>query len=975
MLALAASLPAIATTRVARAFYFFDVTLTSSAPGMTRLSWDSGTGYTEADSSAQPVRMEPAPVRYRYLMPAGKFNGLRLAPNNRASRLTLSKLRVVDKWGGLVREIDVQTLQPRGALTTKPAAGGAIEVSVEDGDPPAALDVAFASPLVLPVTFRMALSRAAPTLLICLALGLALSARAIRISLEPLWRRPRLAIVLAAAGATLIQAYPVVFLGRSFVSPANGGLMLYGDLPTLPGSSQATYADTMGSDVGAMLFQHLYYPVVEREALLGHGELPLWNRYSLAGEPLLGQGQSMFGDPLNLLTIFARGAAWAWDIRFLIAHWLLAAGLGFGVWRLSRNPIAAAIVAGAGAHLGLYLFRLNHPAIFTVAYAAWIPWAWLGLVGAQPAAPTENRRTPPATALLWLVIVNACVLMSGTAKEAVVAIGCLNAAGALLVLLLPEFSGRGAVVLGHAAAAGGVFALLTAPHWLTFLDALQVSVTRYGAPGANAYAPSHLAGFFDELFSRESNVEEHVAAPALNFVFLLGLLAWLVANPWRDRAGRAVALAAFLPFAFAYGIVPAAVVERTPFVRNIGHVGDVFAYPLLILVSLLAGCGFAGASNWTPGQAWRRAAAGITIAAILIGTYFAFGRGESESPFFLGYVGMLALGLVGIALGAGWWATGRGPAALRVGLILGVPLLLWRFGQYPQSAYNRYVFVPGERADFHATSAAVGLIDRRLGAPARVIGWDLNLFPSYNTMLGWESLYGVDALRSPYYESLTAALGLERVSNWDSGTPEANALRLQRAHDLLNVRYSVGNVHGQAAGLERVADLDLAVYESGTAWPRAFFTDRLATYDGTAEAFARQLASADARPFAAIARGMSGPPTLPDDLASRTVKPASDYRLTANSTGFTVDAPSAGVAVLTETFYPDSFQVSLDGKPAPYFRVNHAFKAVSIPSPGWHEITFTYRPRHFTLALFLAGAGLALGLAGWCRLRFAESRR
>jgi uncharacterized membrane protein YfhO len=70
------------------------------------------------------------------------------------------------------------------------------------------------------------------------------------------------------------------------------------------------------------------------------------------------------------------------------------------------------------------------------------------------------------------------------------------------------------------------------------------------------------------------------------------------------------------------------------------------------------------------------------------------------------------------------------------------------------------------------------------------------------------------------------------------------------------------------------------------------------------------------------------------------------------------------VAVLTEAFYPDDFKVTVDGRPADYFRVNHAFKGVRIDRAGRHEITFAYWPEHFTLALELAAAGLLLLVAG-----------
>jgi hypothetical protein len=68
--------------------------------------------------------------------------------------------------------------------------------------------------------------------------------------------------------------------------------------------------------------------------------------------------------------------------------------------------------------------------------------------------------------------------------------------------------------------------------------------------------------------------------------------------------------------------------------------------------------------------------------------------------------------------------------------------------------------------------------------------------------------------------------------------------------------------------------------------------------------------------------------------------PARDYKLTTNSTRFFVRASGPGVAVLTETFIADDFRATLSGQRVPYFRVNHAFKGVAIPSAGEWTVTF-----------------------------------
>jgi hypothetical protein len=160
-----------------------------------------------------------------------------------------------------------------------------------------------------------------------------------------------------------------------------------------------------------------------------------------------------------------------------------------------------------------------------------------------------------------------------------------------------------------------------------------------------------------------------------------------------------------------------------------------------------------------------------------------------------------------------------------------------------------------------------------------------------------------------------------------------------------------------------VASLDLNILESEHPWPRAFFTDQIERY-GTPDDLVRRIGE-DPRqiPFAAIQQ--SDPlPLLPDaateQRGSATIVAATAYKLTNNSTGFTLEAPKAGVAVLHENWLADDFRATLDGKEVPYFRVNHSFKGIVIPNAGSHRIEFTYSPRGFTESLVAAMFGVAL---------------
>jgi hypothetical protein len=72
--------------------------------------------------------------------------------------------------------------------------------------------------------------------------------------------------------------------------------------------------------------------------------------------------------------------------------------------------------------------------------------------------------------------------------------------------------------------------------------------------------------------------------------------------------------------------------------------------------------------------------------------------------------------------------------------------------------------------------------------------------------------------------------------------------------------------------------------------------------------------------------------------------------------------------VVTSTWYP-GWQAEVSGKPAPLWRVNGSFMAVSVPA-GEHEVVLEYRPRYLLLLLVLSvsvtgGLAVGCGILAW----------
>lgn len=986
LLSIVVSIPFLSFAPASAKFHF-EVTATSAVPGKAQLYFDAGRGLTEVDSSVAKLEPLSGPQLLRFPLPAGTLRALRLDPPSQPSELVLSDPLIRDQTGGVVRRFALTDFTPDHQINALTITGYTLNVVTAPGATDPYLGLRLAAPFDLAIGFGHALrdfGGVAGLVFVVVLAGL-VAVRRTQPRLAALWiwlaARPARAIGLCAVLAVVASSYPVIFLGKSIVAPNNGTILLYDDFPALPGYSDRTVGTHSGADIGAIMWQHIPLSMLQHEALFRDGELPLWNRYNSAGTVHLGQGQSMFGDPLHFFVIAANGATWAWDIKYLAAKWLLACGLGLCVLRLTSHLPAALLVAFAANFVGFFPFRLNHPAFFSFCYAPWVLYAWLRIASAP-------HWTGAARWSAALVLANWTLMNSGTVKEAYMLLLTLNFAGACALLVSLLAPRERVLRFGLAGVAGIILICLSAPVWLTFLDALKNSYTGYNVPTAFQLPPSLGLGFFDEILLRPFWVNETIYNPSANFLILTGVLAFLVylRGSVVNRLVLGLALAAVLPGSIVFGLIPPLWIAQLPFLGNVSHIDNSFGVGLILLLIVLAGVGFAAASARLARPEGRGdlAIASLLLFALVFPyiahrqtvqrstfSYLHWGQTLPYSPFVWGSLLVLLVAAVGFMLVSRRILT-RGPSVATVLVaVTCITVMLWRHGWHAGVGFEGRVVAPMVRADFHAKSPAIGALraDQK-NEPSRAFGFQGNFFPGWNGVYRLEGIHGPDALVNPRFRELIEACGFERIWDWRLYQEFSKFPPLHRFYDVLNVRHYLDYRSNQGllgAQLTPVFIGDLDVYRSETTWPRAFFTNRLAPY-ATPKDFAQLIATGDGRPFAAM---QSNDPLfrreIPTELAGRTVTPARNYRLTSNTTALEIDAAGPGLVVLTEAWLDRDFRVTLNGRSVDYLRVNHAFKGVVIPSAGSHRIEFTYRPRRFALSLNLAGLGLIL-LAGSCYL-------
>lgn len=728
--------------------------------------------------------------------------------------------------------------------------------------------------------------------------------------------------------------------------------MVYSWWPPLPEMDHSIApAQRHGRDTWATMLWGVPAGFIASRSLLEHGELPLWNRYSRAGDTFIGQAISMLGDPLQVIVILGRGSAIAWDLKFLAAKFLFCAGFGILILRLGGNCGLALLYAALAAYCGAYFYIANHPVFFVFAYAPWLLLSAIGLLDLQ-----SQRYI--GWGFTWLLSNVAC-FNAGHIEVAVDLIGGLNLTALAYALISSRSLTDSIKVLLRIVVGTLLFVGLTAPVWLTFLGALGGAYTAHDDVQVVQLPLKCLPGLFDDsfsyLFARTNPFNPLI--PETSLLIFVGCI--IAIWQWRQLKHEPFfwvnSGAIVLWGGIVFGWVPAAILAAIPLLNRVGHIYTDFSYLLVIHLTIQSAYGFkslAGMKNL------RHAIIALVCLVVVLEATIALAYGyrlhqwSGEWNYLLG----AAAGAVGAPLLYAYLKSRNHQftAVQWLGICVLGFIPNYRFALYHASLGNDDPFmIPGRRVVLNASSPTVDKMKAANTVPFRVVGLGRNFFGDYSAVYGLEDIRSCAPLASSEFIKFFHDFpGVTFDGVWTITI--VDFVQAQPLLNFLNVKYVLAapNVGIRTNIAFSVTDRsDFGVIENQQVWPRAYFANMVVLLDSN-EAFTKHLLANSRQPFIALTtEEIAKQPGLQQLPASTqpVITAANNYSLRPNSTEFDIHAPTAGVVCLTEGPAQD-FTAKANSETKKILTVNRAFKGIYLDKAGDYHIKFTYRPRHWILA-------------------------
>jgi len=780
---------------------------------------------------------------------------------------------------------------------------------------------------------------------------------------------------VSTRAALLLAVLPLAFTGRAFVTGS-----LYGPVDLYPphvpwsGFVSGPIPAPANPILSDLAFANIPWRAAVRESV-ANGRFPFWNRFVLAGSPLLASAQPGVFHPSTFLGLpLSLALSWTFSCTLTIFLALLA---GFLCFRDFVSSEAAALVGAAGWGFSTYILF-------------WAGWSVGPSTATFPLLVLALRRIARGERHgIALAATSVLLSLAGGHPESL--FHTTAAAGAIFVadlLGLARLTGRRlARPVGAALAAGALATLLAGPQLFPLLAAIPHSAeyrersTRLaaGASSQSVLAPEAsrrllpaLLPFAHGIYGRSPVQAERGDGSGMPLAYAGSILFPLAGLGLLSRRRGVATFGGVLAAGLLLG---ASFPGLLDLLTKLPGFALALNYRLVFLVPFglagLAALGAEAASDAGRAGSRRLAVAALVsasvvgVAAFLASAVFrdrALPSGFLASSLAAELVPLAALALLSAAAAARAAASAGAarPALLRA-LIPSAVLLL--VVQRPAELAGVY---PAEDAAPLTSPAATLDAVRPAGLRGgRVVAAGYDLRPNGSALLGLEDVRG--------YESIVLDRFADTYPLWC--VPQAASFN--RVDDLtrpflsfLGARFAVAGPDADPPAGWTVAARTpkLAIFENPRALPRAFAPRSVAAVPDPLSALAT------VQDYSETA-WIAGPPAIHDNPPAHV-----DVRTAGPDVVLDVDAPAACLVATSVPDWPGwRAEVEREGERkgaiAPELvTVNHAFVGLRVP-PGRTRVRLVYRPPGFREGVVAWMAGFAvIGVSVLLRLRRRRTR-
>lgn len=754
------------------------------------------------------------------------------------------------------------------------------------------------------------------------------------------WLARRCVAALPGKIGLLLFALPLLFTGKALWT---GGLygpadLYYGHDPwkrIAPAQGIEGVGNPILSDVA---FQGFPWRAAVFDAAR-QGRWPLWNRFLLAGNPLLGSAQAGVFHPSTWLSLLLpMPLSVTFSATFTIFLSLLTAFLFFHDFGISAR---AATVGAIGWGFSTILLFWN-------GYAEGLTLSTLPLLltALRRLARDRDLRAAGLTA-------GALVLCLAGGQPEMFFFGVVTGTVVFFWELARQREREAARTFSLALLAGALALLLSAPALLPVVEAIRHSSefrARSQAPSRQSVSAPEAARrllpavlpFSHGIYGKSPVQAERHDGSGMPFAYAGSLLFPLAALCFTRRVPGEAGRGLFLGFCLAGLLLGASAPGLMDLFTHLPGFALAHNYRLVFWTSLgLSGLAALGTAQVERSPRTLLPAAALTAALLAAG--FLLSRGilrERELPErFVRNAFTLELAPVVLLAFAAAGGNGRRGAALCALLLV---------AQRAAEMHGTYPTLPA-RSLAPSLPTLSALPRGKTAQPYRVVAAGDVFRPNAS------ALYGLQDVRG--YESIALDRFVDTYPLWCR--PQWASFNRVDGLDapflsFLNVRFAIASPEAStpAGWVERARGAEMALFENPRALPRAFVPRRVGFAGSPAALLSAIKETAD---FGEICWLSGVGPATSNGQATLAVREdGPDLLLEVN----------VAARALVATSIPDwpGWRVEVDEKETPTVAVNHAFVGFWL-SEGQHAVSLVYRPVSFRMGVLALGAGIvAAGL-------------